>query len=289
MLAAARIAAAAREVRQRVRALEPEVVIAWNMRAVLAAAVALAGIRERPRLVFQHNDLLPGPAVARAVRLAARKADLVVALSKAIADDLALPATVVHPGVDLDRFTPAPLPERPRVLVLGAIGDWPRPDSALEAVAVAARELPDLRVTFAGAPIDAAGEKLLASLRARAALPDLDGRVSFAGSVTDSAAALADATSLLHAADREPFGLALVEALARGRPVVAPAAAGPLEIVDETCGRLYEPGDAHAAATALVEAVRDAPRLGAAARERAERHFDLTAARERWRAATSVD
>ena len=36
---------------------------------------------------------------------------------------------------------------------------------------------------------------------------------------------------LLHCADAEPYGLVLVEALAAGRPVVAPATAGPLEIV----------------------------------------------------------
>ena len=171
-----------------------------------------------------------------------------MALSQAIADDLGLRATVVHPGVDLDRFAKAPLPERPRALVLGAIVDWKRPELALETVAIAARELPDLRVTLAGEPIDAAGRELLSQLRERAARPDLDGRVSFPGSVDDSAAALANATCLLHCADREPFGLALVEALARGRPVVAPAAAGPVEIVDRSCGRLYAPGDPDAAA-----------------------------------------
>ena len=42
--------------------------------------------------------------------------------------------------------------------------------------------------------------------------------------------------------------MVLVEALARGRPVVAPAAAGPLEIVDARCGALYPPGDAAAGA-----------------------------------------
>src|SRR2546430_8536952 len=47
--------------------------------------------------------------------------------------------------------------------------DWKRPDLALEAAAIAARELPDLRLTLAGRPIDAAGEALLAQLRERAA------------------------------------------------------------------------------------------------------------------------
>ena len=38
-----------------------------------------------------------------------------------------------------------------------------------------------------------------------------------------------------------------------GRPVVAPASGGPAEMVDESCGRLYSPGDGDAAARALAE------------------------------------
>ena len=62
---------------------------------------------------------------------------------------------------------------------------------------------------------------------------------------------------LLHCADAEPYGLALVEALAAGRPVVAPAAAGPLEIVQDGAGRLYPPGDADAAVEALRTVLAD--------------------------------
>ncbi len=108
--------------------------------------------------------------------------------------------------------------------------------------------------------------------------------MSFDGPVSDPAAALAEATCLLHCADREPFGVALVEALACGRPVVAPASGGPREIVDRTCGVLYDPGDARAAAAALVDAVRRAPELCGPARARAERLFADHTARERFRA-----
>ena len=86
--------------------------------------------------------------------------------------------------------------------------------------------------------------------------------------VEDPRPALAKAHLLLHCAEREAFGLALVEALAAGRPVVAPAAAGPLEIVTPACARLYEPGIAAAAAAALEELLND-PDAPAAARERA--------------------
>ena len=307
-----RVAAQARELRQIAARVTPGCVVAWGMRPLLSCAAGLRGLHPQPPLVFQHNDLLPGPLIGRAVRAAAQRAALTIALSQAIADDLdparKLTIEVVRPGVDLHRFRPPRrsaqpgepdtprsgsqaergirLPRRttaPVALVLGAIVDWKRPDLALEAVALAAHELPDLRVRLAGAPLAASGDRLLAALRERAARPDLSGRVEFADQVEDVPAALAASTCLLHCADREPYGMALVEALACGRPVVAPAAAGPLEIVDASCGALYPPGDAHAAAAALVDVVRRSAELGPAARERAAAAFDRDQARVRFR------
>jgi glycosyltransferase involved in cell wall biosynthesis len=145
---------------------------------------------------------------------------------------------------------------------------WKRADLALE---IAAR-IPELRLDVAGAPLarDALGFE--AALHVRAARPDLAGRVRFLGALDDPRPALADAHALLHCADREPFGLALVEALAAGRPVAAPAGGGPLEIVTPACGRLYTPGDAAAGAAALLAVLAD-PGAPATARERAAR-FD---------------
>jgi N-acetylglucosaminyl-diphospho-decaprenol L-rhamnosyltransferase len=59
---------------------------------------------------------------------------------------------------------------------------------------------------------------------------------------------------------------------------VAPAAGGPLEIVDDTSGRLYPPGDPQAAAQA-IRATLDADLHP---RPRAERLFDLRDSRRRW-------
>ena len=56
----------------------------------------------------------------------------------------------------------------------------------------------------------------------------------------------------------EPFGMALIEAMACGLPVVASRVAGPSEIVDDgRTGLLVEPGDAAALATAIERLVRD--------------------------------
>ncbi len=272
-----RLAAQAREVRAAVRRLAPRCVVGWSMRGLLSCTAALSTVRAAPPLVFAHNDLLPSAGVARSVRTAARRCAAVVALSDAIAADLELErTTVIRPGVNLHRFAPSPLPDgKPIVLVLGALVGWKRPGLALEIAARVLAERPGVTFRLAGAPLDDAGHELMARLRRRAEQPDLTGRVELGGQVSDAAAALAGATCLLHCADREPFGMVLAEALASGRPVAAPAAAGPLEIVDRSCGALYRPGDPDAGAHALSEVIDRAPELSAPARARAEERFDV--------------
>ena len=284
-----RVAAHARELRRLYAALRPEVVVAWGMRTALATAAALQRIDNPPRWIFEHVDFLPGAAVARAVRAAAAQADRVICISEAVVRDLdpegALRTRieVIPCGVDLARFRPSGAEAAPNdALLLSAIVDWKRPDLALEIAASAAREVPNLRLLVGGVPLDASGEELLARLRERASRADLTGRVEFLGRV-DPAVALREAGCLLHCADREPFGLVLVEALASGTPVVAPAAGGPAEIVDATCGALYPPGDAAAGARAVGQVVRDRAQLASQARRRAETAFSLELMQERYR------
>jgi len=177
--------------------------------------------------VALHHDLVPG-AAGHMLRVASARCAAVVATSGAI-ERAADPAarrlsrtTVIHPGVERARGAlPAPPPGPPRALCLGALVPWKRADLAVE---IAVR-VPELALDVAGAPLPGDPPGFEAALRARAARPDLAGRVRFLGAVADPRPALAAAHCLLHCADREPFGLALVEALAAGRPVAAGAAA----------------------------------------------------------------
>ena len=278
------------ELRRLVADLEPELLVAWGMRTVIAT-LALGPRRSAVpgrRLVVAHHDFLPDPVTAAAVRLASARADAVIVNSRAVADDLdpggrlSARVVVIHPGV-----APAPEPIRapaapPEVLVLGAIVAWKRLDLALEASALARRYHPELRLRIVGAPLqdDAA---LVGELTRRAARPDLAGAVEFAGPTLDPTAELARATCLLHCADREPYGLVVAEALAAARPVIVPDSAGPAEIVDDTCALRYRPGDATGAAHALTRLLDDPRRareMGRAGRVRAARDLG----RERMRA-----
>jgi glycosyltransferase involved in cell wall biosynthesis len=78
-------------------------------------------------------------------------------------------------------------------------------------------------------------------------------------------------------APAEPFGLVVVEAMALAKPVIATAAGGPMEIVEDgRTGLLVAPGDSGAMAAAITRLLSDpgaASAMGAAGRERFVQHF----------------
>ena len=284
--APARVAAQGSEVRALTASLRPGLLIAWGMRAGAAVHIACAGS--------------PAPAAPSTQRPAARPAGgahreaggcrrgrgggavrVRRARPRSVQGARGAPACGA-PGVDLERFFPAQ-PRRWRgraseVLVLERSSRGSAPTSRWRWLRSPPRELPDLRVRLAGQPIGVEGHRLLERLRGRAAWPDLRGRVTIEGSVNEPERALRSAACLLHCADREPYGLVVAEALASGVPVVVPDSCGPAEIAEASCGRLYAPRDAAAAARALVEVLEDpaqTARLGASGRARAEQTLDL--------------
>jgi GT2 family glycosyltransferase/glycosyltransferase involved in cell wall biosynthesis len=293
VLAPLRLAGHGREVRTLLAALDPDLLVCWGMRSGLAC-VGAAGTAGHT--VLQHHDMLPGAAAGTLVRRMARRADLVVVPSRTVADDLD-PARrigerirVVAPGVQAADFASDQAPVQPaEMLVLGALVEWKRPGLAIEALALARDRGVELHLRLVGAPITAE-DPTPERLRAQARELGVAGAVEFAGHSSDPPADLARATCLLHCAPREPFGLAVLEAMAAGRPVVAPDAGGPAEIVDRSCAILYPPGNADAAAEAVASLVRDPARaiaMGAAGRERAQSAFSLQSARRRFKAAVA--
>jgi N-acetylglucosaminyl-diphospho-decaprenol L-rhamnosyltransferase len=286
--AAADLAGYALEQKRLTENLAPDLLVAWGMRSALGCLLFRGpGVP----IVFQHNDMLPGPLVGRAVRETARSADLVLALSHAIADDLDPQQTlgdrlkVIHPGVDVARFEARTYPVRPpEVVVLGAIVPWKRPDFALDVLGLIRRRHPEvgLRLRIVGSPLEQPGAQLLERLRERVRNEGLDGTVEFPGHVTDPRLELERASCLLHCAPREPFGMVVLEALACARPVIVPDSGGPAEIADSSCAALYPPGAVDAAADAIVELINDpgrAAQMGAKGRELAKSRFELSRAR----------
>jgi alpha-1,6-mannosyltransferase len=199
----------------------------------------------------------------------AQRFDRVVTTTRFAAQEFAridIPTHQVPLGVDLELFQPAARPATPGVPLLvlcSRLSREKRPDLAVDA----------LRVMHAGGVpahlVIAGSGPLAASLRRRAGgLP-----VKLVGHLADRSAV----ASLLGAADVvlapgqvETFGLAALEAMACGTPVVAASTSAVAELVGGGAGRSARPeAPALAAATTALLAVPEAQRR-TAARARAE-------------------
>jgi len=119
------------------------------------------------------------------------------------------------------------------------------------------------------------------------ALAPLDGRVTWMGSLDQSAIAgrLGSADLFVWPACNEAFGMAMLEAQASGLPVVAAAEGGVGEIVvTELTGLLVPPGDAAAFAAAVRSLILDPDRrstFAKAARRRVVLEHDISPAASR--------
>jgi glycosyltransferase involved in cell wall biosynthesis len=198
--------------------------------------------------------------------------------------DLAgVPAAVMYPGVpsELLAATPHPEPDPPVVGMVARISPSKGQSLFLDAAEAVARTHPSVRFRIVGAPLFGEDDEL-ERFRARAAAGPLAGRVEFAGFsahpvVECDRLTVAVACSLLP----EAFGQVVVEAMARGRAVVAPAEGGPLEIVTPgEDGLLVPPRDAGALADAIRALLDDEAwraLLGARAIETVKRRFTESA------------
>ena len=206
---------------------------------------------------------------------------------------------VVHPGVDLDCFTPRDprtvrahlgLPADADVLLFaGRIQPLKAPDVLLRAVAVLLERDPDLRrrmvVPVVGGP-SGSGLDSPASLVDLAASLGVSDVVRFVPPVAQSELARWYAAASLVAVPsyNESFGLVAAEAQACGTPVVAAAVGGlPLVVRDGVSGVLVEGHDPGRWADALAGLLGDPDRLarlgeGALAQAR-EFSWDATARR----------
>jgi glycosyltransferase involved in cell wall biosynthesis len=150
-----------------------------------------------------------------------------------------------------------------------------RIDVAIDVAAEVFRRRPEASVTF----VHVGDGECLAACREKVLARGLGPRFVFAGFQNDVRCWIQKSSILLHTAERESFGFALVEAMAFGKPVVAMDAPGPREIIDNgVTGRLIDQGDVVGAAEAVIELIsNDEVRIewGAAARRRAVEKFSL--------------
>lgn len=127
-------------------------------------------------------------------------------------------STVIHPPVDVERFTPPPKGERSGYIVWGRHVPYKRFDLAIEA----ANRL-RVPLTIVGSGPDTPRLKKLAGPT-----------VKFTGRVSDKELVrLAQTAKGFLFPNEEDFGMSAVEALAAGTPVIAYAKGGALDIVQD--------------------------------------------------------
>lgn len=122
------------------------------------------------------------------------------------------------------------------------------------------------------------------TLAAQSAALGLGTRVVFLGEVADVVPLLAAADLVVMPSLHEGLGVAALEAMAAGKPVVASRAGGLAELVeDEVTGLLVEPGDAEGLARAIRRIASDrawAVTLGRAGRAKVESRYGMRAMAE---------
>jgi glycosyltransferase involved in cell wall biosynthesis len=201
------------------------------------------------------------PWLARSIL---RRARLVIAASTALAEDArrlgARVVRVIPSGVDVPEAVPEP-DEPPHVLFAGRLS--------------AEKGILELVDAARGLPLVVAGDGPL-----RDRVPGALGFVPH-----DELLGLYERAAVVACpSHREGYGVVCAEAMAHGRPVVASAVGGLLDlVVDGETGLVVRPGDVAALRAALERLLEDADlrqRLGAAARERVRTRLSWDAATE---------
>lgn len=200
--------------------------------------------------------------------------DRVISPSRYIArrlEEAGIKDIVIQPlGVEVDTFRPD---RRDRDWLLKKLG---LPSSA-RLLVFAGRPAREKNIDVLIQAVQKLGDPYhLVLIGAGAGLPAEDRVISLPYEANPKAVSkiIASCDAFVHANDKEPFGLIVLEAMACGRPVVGVNAGGVKETVDDSVGQLAksaDPVDYAAAIEALF--ARDIEAIGAAARVKAVERF----------------
>ena len=260
-------------------AFEPDAVLVQSPYEALAVLLAR---RAEPIVLEVHGDWrtatrlygsgtrqLLAPLADRLALEAVRRVDAVRTVSGYTTELVRAagvePAATFPAFMDLDRFLGpvAPLPAEPAALFVGVLERYKDVDGLADAWRLAAPRLPGVTLRIVGTGTRTHAVEGLVQSEWTASVPN------------DEVAGLLDAaTALVLPSRSEGLGRIVVEALCRGRPVVATSVGGITDLVrDGENGLLVPSRDPRALADALVQVLSDpelAARLAAGARPSVE-------------------
>jgi glycosyltransferase involved in cell wall biosynthesis len=279
--------------------------LALSRRNYVMNLIGLAGfVRAHSIEIVHAHAARDYHLAALAVRLASRGrrrinrhllrgAGRVIAVSRAVAQSLQRNGviepskiTVVHNGIDTDRFArsvaAASPPGGDSSVMVGTVGHL----APIKGQDVFMRAAALICVRHPGVHFVVIGEDKSPQMVYRKSLERLVAELGLKGSVRmpgwqdDIPSVLSSLTLFVSAARSEPFGLAIVEAMAAGLPVVAAASEGASEIIEDGfSGKLVTVGDPESLAEAVNELLDDpieCSRLGGNALLAARQRYSLT-------------
>ncbi|MBM3986558.1 MAG: glycosyltransferase family 4 protein [Planctomycetes bacterium] len=273
---------------------QPDVLHTHASKAGALTRWASGWLGHLPRVHTFHGHVLEGyfhPMVSTGIaaleRKLARKTDRIVAVSHATADDLVRLAVaredqivVIPPGIDLAPFLALSggngvlrslvrAPEEAQLVgVFGRLAQVKRPEWAIDVFELLASRYPRLQLVFIGD----GDQRGMLERRIRALPASCRERVHMLGAVDDVALLYADLCAVVLTSRQEGLPVALIEAAAAAKPVVATRVGGVGEIVaEERTGYLGTSVDELAYGLAqLLESPAEAHAMGQRARMRAQ-------------------
>lgn len=280
---------AARKLKSVVRTEGVQVVVANSFRTYLTSK--LATVRSGVPVVFwihTVNQIETSPLKARLFRTLTRR-DTLLYVSRAVKENNHPPGhrgrsaviyNAVEPPEAKDEWRPYSSTRRPEyglpagATVLGYVAnmvDYKDHRTLIEGFAALAARDPDLHLMLVG------DGPLLGQLRAQVAALECADRIHFLGMRVDARALLGLVDIYVHPSPEEAFGVAVVEAMLAGRPVVAARSCALPELIDDgATGLLFEPhnpADLARQVTTLLDDPARAHQLACAADESARRRF----------------
>jgi glycosyltransferase involved in cell wall biosynthesis len=236
-------------------------------------------------VIHMHSNV--GQHLSRPALWGMRRATAIFAVSHFIRDELGKAGLstdkihTVHNAVDSDHFNPDRTPavagtiraqfgipaKAPFVGIAARMTSWKGQRELIGAVSSLRQTYPDLHVMILGADVPEFREDYLK----RAREGGVADRIRFGGYQQDVRPFLQEMDVFVHPSYAEPFGLAIVEAMAMRKPVIACNSGGVPEIITQgKDGWLVEPRSVEAVAmgmTKLLECPETRRQMGERARE----------------------
>lgn len=222
------------------------------------------------RYGLHHADLLF--AVSRHVQAGLMAGGVLKERLRVLYSGIEIPADQPHDTIDLKRLLALP----PQARLIGTVANlFARKGYhvMIEALPLILAEMPDVHYVIIGG----GDQEYHTSLQQAVDNKGLRNHVHFIGHQSHVASYLTAFELYVHPALMEGFGIAVLEAMAMGKPVIATRIGGVPEIVEDgMTGILVPAGDAEALAANVVTLLEDpdrASRMGHAGRERARDQF----------------